>query len=65
MWGGKMLNHNFDMRKPSCFVLVCPALGAEAFGPFESEDDAAVWASGALPERMIFSVIPVYDRIRE
>lgn len=55
------LDHN-TAREPTCFVLFVPALG-EAYGPFETADDGTLWASERLPDRMMFTALPVFDTI--
>jgi hypothetical protein len=55
--------HTEIRRRPSCWVLLVPAFGAEAYGPFENADEATLWASGKLPERVLFTVLPVFDMI--
>jgi hypothetical protein len=59
-----MFGLNGDRRIPTCYVLVVPQMGAEAYGPFENRDDADLWASEQMPSGMLYTVIPVFDKIR-
>jgi hypothetical protein len=59
-----MFGMNGEVRRPTCYVLVVPVMGAEAYGPFETHDDADLWASEQMPTGMLYTVIPVFDKIR-
>jgi hypothetical protein len=59
-----MFGLNGERREPTCWVLVVPAMGAEAYGPFTDEDTANLWAAEHMPTGMLYTIIPVFDRIR-
>jgi hypothetical protein len=50
-------------QKPGCYVLWVPEWG-RAFGPFADEDSATLWASQEMPERVLFTVLPLFAKIR-
>lgn len=53
-----------DPRKPAGYVVHIPALGAEVYGPFMTDDEAWLWASRNAPERVLLTVLPVYATLR-
>jgi hypothetical protein len=59
-----MFGMNGETRTPTCYVLVVPSMGAEAYGPFEDQNRADLWASEHMPTGVLYTVVPVFDRIR-
>jgi hypothetical protein len=59
-----------ELRIPRCYIVMAgpspflPSGDREALGPFQSEDDAIAWVGENLPERVLFTTIPVYGSLR-
>jgi hypothetical protein len=49
-------------RQPTCYVVHVPAWD-ECYGPFEDEEQATLWVSELMPNKVIFQIIAVFDRL--